>query len=323
MQVFVTGAGGFIGGSVVRRLIARGDRVVAMVREPDRATALHEVGVDLRRGDLTRIPAIVDAMRGADAAIHLAGDYRVGIPAQERTGMLDTNLGGTTRVVEASRTARLERLVYISTVNVFGDTHGRIVDEGYRRDLAEGFLSAYDESKFLAHRAVEEQIAAGAPVVIAMPGGTYGPGDHSAVGAQLRGAHDGTLRYRSIDDTGLSFAHVDDVAAGIVAALDRGRIGEAYVVAGESTRLADAMEIAARLAGRSLPRLRVPGGMLRLLASLPASVRESMDLPSDLHEVIRAAAGVTYWASSAKASAEIGYAPRDLASGLRATFADA
>ena len=191
MLVFVTGGAGFIGGGVVRRLVARGDRVVAMVRDPDRATQLHELGVDVRRGDLARIPAIADGMRGADAAIHVAGDYRIGIPAAERPAMLDANLGTTTRVADAARAARLERLVYVSTVNVFGDTRGRIVTEAYRRDLSEGFLSAYDESKFLAHRAVEEQIASGAPIAIAMPGQVYGPGDHSAVGMLLRQAYDG------------------------------------------------------------------------------------------------------------------------------------
>ena len=169
---------------------------------------------------------------------------------------------------------------------------------------------------------MEEQIASGAPIAIAMPGQVYGPGDHSAVGMLLRQAYDGTLRYRSITDTGLSAAHVDDVAAGIVAVLDRGRIGESYVTAGESIRLIDAMRVAARLGGRSLPRLAMPIGALRLVASLPAALREALDLPSDMREVLRASVGVTYWASSAKAAAELGYTPRDIASGLRATFGD-
>ena len=323
MRVFVTGGAGFIGGAVVRRLVARGDRVVAMVRDPDRAPQLAELGVDVRKGDLARTPAILDAMRGSDAAIHLAGDYRIGIRATERPAMLDANLGTATRVMDAARTARLDRLVYVSTVNVFGDTHGRIVTESYRRDLTEGFLSAYDESKFLAHRAAEEQIAAGAPIAIAMPGQVYGPGDHSGAGELIRQAYDGTLRYRSITDTGLSAAHVDDVAAGITAVLDRGRIGEAYVTAGESIRLIDAMRVAARLGGHGLPRAAMPVGAMRIMAALPTAVREAMDLPADLHEALRASIGVTYWASSAKAAAELGYTPRDIASGLRATFGDA
>ena len=112
MRVVVTGGSGFIGVAVVRRLVARGDRVVAIVRDPERAPALADLGVELRRGDLSRTMAIVDAMRGADAAIHLAGSYRVGIPASERPAMLDANVGATNRVLDAvaDRRPRAHRL---------------------------------------------------------------------------------------------------------------------------------------------------------------------------------------------------------------------
>ncbi len=320
MRVFVTGGSGFIGEAVVRRLMARGDRVTAVVRDLERAEPLAAMGVDVREGDLSRTAAIVDAMRGTDAAIHLAGIYRVGIPASERPAMHDANVGGTHRVLDAFATAGLDRLVAISTINVAGNTHGRIVDERYRRDLSEGFLSYYDETKYLAHRAVQERIGGGARIVIAMPGTTYGPNDHSAIGQQLKGAYDGTLRYLVLADLGISPVFVDDVAAGIVAALDRGRIGEPYFLGGQNMKLRDAMQMAARLGGRTLPRLEIPTGMVRLGARAPAALARSMGLPDDLGEVARSAIGVTFWGSSAKAATELGYAPRDLASGLRATF---
>ena len=320
MRVFVTGGSGFIGEAVVRRLMARGDRVTAVVRDLERAEPLAAMGVDVREGDLSRTAAIVDAMRGTDAAIHLAGIYRVGIPASERPAMHDANVGGTHRVLDAFATAGLDRLVAISTINVAGNTHGRIVDERYRRDLSEGFLSYYDETKYLAHRAVQERIGGGARIVIAMPGTTYGPNDHSAIGQQLKGAYDGTLRYLVLADLGISPVFVDDVAAGIVAALDRGRIGEPYFLGGQNMKLRDAMQMAARLGGRTLPRLEIPTGMVRLGARAPAALARSMGFPDDLGEVARSAIGVTFWGSSAKAATELGYAPRDLASGLRATF---
>ena len=319
MQVYITGGAGFIGVPVVRRLVARGDRVVATVRDPERAVDLRELGVELRTGDLTRTPAIVDAMRGSQAAIHLAGDYRVGISAKDRPGMLDSNVGATLRVLDAAATVGLDRVIAITTVNVFGNTHGRIVDEKYRRDLADGFLSYYDETKYQAHRAIEERIGAGAPIVIAMPGATYGPRDHSSIGQQLKGAHDGTLGYRALDDVGISGVHVDDVASGIVAALDRGRLGEAYVLGGQNVHLADAMQIAARLGGKRLPP-RLPLAMVRFGSHAPAVLARLVGLPEDLREVLRSADDVSYWASSAKAAAELGYAPRDLASGIRAAF---
>jgi nucleoside-diphosphate-sugar epimerase len=322
MRIFVTGGAGFIGLAVVRRLVARGDRVVAVVRDPDRATALTDLGVETRAGDLSRTAAIVDAMRGTDAALHIAGMYRVGIPASMRPAMLDANVGATHRIIDATATAGVERLVYVSTVNVLGNTAGRILDERHRRDLADGFLSYYDETKYLAHRAVRERIDAGFPAVIAMPGVTYGPRDHSGIGEQLRGAHDGTLGYVALGDTGISAVFVEDVAAGIIGALDRGRLGESYVLGGENTRLRDAMRVAARIGGKSMPRLEVPTALLRIGSKAPAALARVAGLPDDLGEVLRSSLGVTFWASSAKAATELGYRPRDLASGLRATFDD-
>jgi nucleoside-diphosphate-sugar epimerase len=320
-RVFVTGGSGFIGRSVVRRLVGRGDRVIAVVRDLERATTLADLGVELRPGDLGHAAEILESMRGADAAIHLAGSYRVGIRDDERPAMLDANVGATVRVLEAAAAARLERIVAISTVNVFGNTHGRIVDERYRRDLTEGFLSYYDETKYLSHQAVEERIASGAPIVVAMPGVTHGPGDHSSIGAQLEAAYHGTARYLALDDLGISAANVEDVAAGIVAALDRGRVGESYVIGGQNVRLRDAMAAAAELGGHRLPRLRLPTGAIRALGVLPAPLARAAGLPENLREVVASSAGVTFWASSAKASAELGYHPHDLATGLRATFA--
>jgi dihydroflavonol-4-reductase len=320
MRVFVTGGAGFIGRAVVRTLIDRGDAVTAAVRDPDGAEDLAELGVDVRASDLSRTASIIDAMRGADAAIHVAGMYRVGIPSSERPAMHDANVGATHRVLEAFATAGLDRLVAISTINVAGNTHGRIVDERYRRDLTEGFLSYYDETKFLSHRAVLERIGSGARIVIAMPGVTYGPNDHSAIGQQLERAHDGTLRYLTLADVGISPAYVGDVAAGIVGALDRGRIGESYFLGGQNMRLRDALEMAARLGGRVLPRLEIPTAILKLGARTPARVARAMGLPDDLGEVLRSSLDVTFWGSSAKAATELGYQPRDLASGLRATF---
>jgi dihydroflavonol-4-reductase len=295
---------------------------VAVVRDPERASALTDLGVESRTGDLSRTAAIVDAMRGTDAAIHVAGMYRVGIAAAMRPAMLDANVGVTHRFLDAFATAGLDRLVYVSTVNVAGNTKGRIIDERYRRDLSQGFLSYYDETKYLAHRAVRERIDAGAPIVIVMPGTTYGPGDHSGIGQQLRGAYEGRLTYLALADVGISAVYVEDVAAGIVEALDRGRIGESYVLGGENTRLRDAMRVAARIGGRSLPRLELPIGLIRLGSHAPAPLARAAGLPDDLGEVLRASLGVTYWASSAKAATELGYVPRDLGAGLRATFDD-
>jgi dihydroflavonol-4-reductase len=320
MRVLVTGGAGFIGRAVVRRLVGRGDRVIAIVRDPMRADALDGLDVEIRAGDLSRTADVVDALRGCEAAIHLAGMYRVGIPAADRPAMLDANVGATHRMLDAIATASLDRMVMVSTINVAGNTHGRIVDERHRRDLAEGFLSYYDETKYLAHRAAHERMTAGAPIVIVQPGVTYGPGDRSSIGDQLRRAYDGTLRYLALADLGISAAYVEDVAAGITAALDRGRIGESYFLGGQNLRLRDALAVAARVGDKHLPRLEIPAVVVRIGSRVPAAVARAAGLPDDLGEVLRSGLDVTYWGSSTKAATELGYVPRDLVAGFHATF---
>jgi dihydroflavonol-4-reductase len=259
-------------------------------------------------------------MAGADAAIHGAGLYKIGIPKSERPAMWEANVGATERVLDAAITARVPRIVYVSTNNVFGDTHGQIVDETYRRNPAEGFLSWYDETKYRAHEAAEHRIAAGAPILIAQPGQTYGPHDHSIASEQLERAHHGTLRYVGFADAGLGWVHVHDLADGIVSALDRGRIGEAYSLAGECLRLDESITIAARVGGRRPPRLRVPLGLLRLLTPINDRLGGLPGLPQNLTETLRASAGVTYWAKHDKATRELGFNPRGLEQGVADTW---
>jgi nucleoside-diphosphate-sugar epimerase len=320
MRVFVTGGAGFIGSAVVRELRARGDEVSAAVRNPDRARALRDLGCRLVHSDLSSTAELTGLMAGSDAVIHGAGSYRIGIPDRERRAMDDSNVGATTRVLAAAEAVGVSRIVYVSTVNALGNTHGEVVDETYRRDPGAGFLSWYDETKYRAHLVAEERIAGGTPVIIAMPGQVYGPGDHTVVGQQLEGAFRGRLPYLALTDVGLCFAHVEDMAAGLVATLDRGRVGQAYVLAGEPVRLIDALRIAARLGGSRLPGMSMPTRLLRLMAPLSGLLGGRLGVPANLAEVISGADGVTYWASHAKASRELEFAPRSLEAGLRDTF---
>jgi dihydroflavonol-4-reductase len=320
MRVVVTGAAGFIGGVVARQLQARGDEVVAIVRDPARAPSLAELGVELVKGDLGQVDEIAAQLIGADALIHIAGTYRIGIPPSERPAMLDANLGVTTRVLDAAAKVGTPRIVYTSTVLVLGDTHGTAADETHQRDLAEGFFSYYDETKFRAHELVAARIAAGAPIMIGMPGGVYGPGDHSEAGGQFELAHAGRMPYVALADIGLGWTYVDDVADGLVRILDQGRLGESYLLSGPPGRLRDGIRIAARLGGKRLPRLTLPTGLLRLLIPFNRRFGTLGGLPANLAETISAADGVTYWGNSAKAESEQGFHARDLESGLRATF---
>jgi dihydroflavonol-4-reductase len=319
MRTVVTGGAGFIGLSLVRQLRERRDAVVALVRDAGRAEGLSELGCEVLELDLASAAAdsLRDAMDGADAVFHVAGSYRVGIPATEHAAMFQANVGSTRAVLDAAIDAGVARTVYVSTANVYGDTHGRVVDETYRRPQPPAFLSYYDETKYVAHLAAEERVAAGAPIVIALPCMVYGPGDHSQVGAAIRQAMAGRLPVVFAPDLGGNLVHLDDLAAGIILVHDKGRIGEEYVLGGEVATMREVMRRAAAVAGKRPPLLGAPSWLLRTVTPLGGLIGRVAAGAPNLREMVRASDGVTYWATDAKARVELGYAPRDLESGLR------
>lgn len=321
MRAFVTGATGFIGAHVARKLSERGDQVVALVRSPEKADQLREQGAELVQGDLSDTEAIRRGVEGADSVFHIGAVYKLGIAKKERAGMLDTNVRGTERVLDAAHEAGVGRIVYASTVNVFGNTGGRMVDEGYRRSEADGFLSCYDETKYRAHQVAEERIARGYPIVIVQPGGVYGPGDHSEVGNMIEQTRTGKLKAKAFPGMGIMLVHVEDVADGILLAHDKGELGESYVLAGERTTMGEIVDRTAALAGRKPPRLTMPTPLIKASAPLGPLVGPALGFPPNLGELVSASAGVTYWASDEKARRELGFQPRDMDTGLRQTLA--
>ena len=314
MRAFVTGGGGFIGRRLVRRLRDGGSDVRALARSGPSADRLRALGCEVVTGDILDLGRLTGSLEGCDILYHLAGDYRVGIRASERPAMEAANVTATERMLDAAVAAGVGRIVHVSTVNAFGDTGYRVVDETYERPRPYRYVSFYDETKHRAHLVAHERIERGGPVVIAMPGGVYGPGDHSQVGGVLEQAARGQLPALTFGEVGLNMAHVDDIAAGIALVGEGGRIGESYVLGGEITTLAELVRRVAAIAGRRPPRLTTPTWALRAAAPL---VRR---IGPDLGEIVSASANVTYWATDAKARRELGYAPRDLESGLSATF---
>jgi nucleoside-diphosphate-sugar epimerase len=319
MKAFVTGATGFIGGRLVRRLRARGDEVVALVRSPEKATDLSGLGCELIEGDLSSTEAIRRGVAGCDAVFHAAAVYKVGIPKSERPAMEDANVTGTERVFDAAAEAGVKRIVYVSTVAVFGNTNGDVVDEGYQRP-GNDFLSTYDETKYRAHQVALDRIAKGAPIVIVQPGGVYGPGDHSELGNMIDQVRTGKLRMLMFPELGFNLVHVEDVAEGMVLAHDRGEVGEAYVLGGEISTMRKLVEKVADLSGRKAPKRELPPAMMKLAIPIGPLVGKMMGFPPNLAELIRTSDGVTFWATDEKARTQLGYAPRDLDTGLRQTL---
>jgi dihydroflavonol-4-reductase len=319
MRAFVTGGTGFIGGRVVRRLRDRGDDVVALVRSPSRASDLAALGCELLEGDLTSPEVIRRGVHGCDAVFHIAAVYKVGIPASEREAMREANVGGTERVLDAATEASVSRIVYVSTVGIFGNTHGEVVNEGFNRD-GEDFLSCYEETKCRSHEVALDRIARGAPIVIVQPGGVYGPGDHSELGNIIDQTRTGKLKMLMFPETGFNLVHVDDVAEGILLAHDRGRIGESYVLGGEISTMGDLIRKVADISGRRAPAREMPVSLMKMAIPIGPVVGKMLGFPPNLRELIRSSDGVTYWATDEKARRELGYAPRDMDRGLRQTL---
>lgn len=316
MRVFLTGGTGFIGGTVARQLRDAGHDVVALVRDLARAQPLADDGVELVAGSLADGAAITEAARGADAAVHAAAIYKVGVPAGEAAELRAANVEGTRTALDALIAAAVPRIVFVSTVGVFGNTGGEIVDEAHP-PARPPFGSVYEETKVAAHTIAKERIAGGAPIIIVQPSAVYGPRDHSEIGDMLRRAAAGALPALPFGDMGVTLVHVDDVAAGIILALDRGTLGESYVLSsGDHVRMADVVAQAAAIGGKRPPRLAIPAGLLRAIAPAGRLIGPVAGMPPNIRELVSASDGVTYWASHDKATRELDYRPRELAVGL-------
>jgi nucleoside-diphosphate-sugar epimerase len=313
----LTGGTGFIGGEVARLLRARGDAVRALVRTPEKAAALEALGCEIVAGDLSDEAALREACRGVDAVIHGAAVYEVGIPAERRSAMVDVNVCGTERVLGAALTAGVRRAVYLSTVAVFGNTAGHVADEGWVRPDDGSYTSVYEETKVLAHRRAHEIAARGLPLVTVQPGLVYGPGDPSTVGEMLGRFLDGKLPMLPFPDFGATPVHRDDVAAGVVLALDRGITGECYILAGEPVRMRELVGELAAAAGRRPPRFTLPTALVRAAAPVGRFLGPAMGFPPNLREVLTSSDGVTFWASAKKARDELGWTSRPLPVGLQ------
>lgn len=314
-RYFVTGATGFIGGELAKQLIGRGHQVVALVRSPEKAALLNTLGVELHAGDITERASLHAPMQGVDGVFHVAAWYKVGVDGADAERI---NVGGTRNVLEAARDLGVPRVVYTSTVGVFGDTHGKMVDETY---FARGpFLTEYDRTKWVAHYEVALPLARGGlPLVIVMPGLVYGPGDTSGVHSALVQLLRGRL-FMTPTRVSFSWGYVEDTAQGLRLAMERGRPGESYLLTGPAHTFQDAFDLAAKLAGRRPPLIHPTPRMMRAAASLSATLERLNFRGGFPAETLRLMAGTTWIGSSAKAERELGFTTRPLDEGWRHTI---
>jgi nucleoside-diphosphate-sugar epimerase len=291
-----------------------------LVRDPGKAQDLVTLGCEVVGGDLGDDAAIRTGMNGCDAVIHGAAVYEVGIPKSERSAMYDANVLGTERVLRAALEGKIPKVVYISTVGAFGNTHGEVVDETYRHPGGD-HTSYYEETKVQAHQIAQRLIDEGLPCVIVQPGGVYGPDDHSAIGTQMNQFLAGRMPMIAFPDLGMNMVHVDDVADGVLLALGEGTVGESYVLGGQITTMRELIETLAKVTDRKAPKRAMPTPLLKALTPIGPVVGKVMGQPPNLSELISSADGVTFWAKHDKAMADLGYSPRGLEQGLRDTLA--
>jgi dihydroflavonol-4-reductase len=261
--VLVTGASGFVGSAVARALAARGDRVRVLMRASSPRINIEGMDVEVAEGDMRDAASMRRAMNGVRFLFHVAADYRLW--ARDPEEIVRNNLEGTRAVMEAARDTGVERIVYTSSVASLKPLHGVPVDETSRH-TEQTVIGAYKKSKLVAERLVERMAGEGLAVVIVSPSTPIGPRDvkPTPTGRIIVQAANGGIP--AFVDTGLNLVHVDDVAAGHLLALAKGKTGESYILGGEDVRLKDILGIIAPLAGRKPPKVQLPRGPLYPLA---------------------------------------------------------
>jgi nucleoside-diphosphate-sugar epimerase len=254
-----------------------------------------------------------EGMTGVDGVYHVAGWYKIG--TRDKSGGEKVNVQGTRNVLELMQELKIPKGVYTSTLAINSDTHGQLVDESYH--FHGKHLSEYDRTKAAAHEIAKGFIARGLPLVIVMPGAIYGPDDTSTIRTNIISLLKGQLPMLP-DQTTLCWAHVDDIAQGHILAMEKGRIGESYIIAGEPRKVADVFHLAATIAGKRRPMI-VPHQMMKVMSVLVRPL-DGILPESYTSEGLRIVSGITYIGDNSKAKREIGYSPRPLAEGWEETL---
>jgi dihydroflavonol-4-reductase len=309
MKALVTGASGFIGAAIVRRLLADGHDVRALLRAASPTDNIRGLKVETVTGDLLDQASLTRAIRGCDTLFHCAADYRIWVPDPER--MYGINVDGTRALMLAALEAGVHRVVYTSSVATLATaTADRLGDET-RPATPEDCIGPYKRSKALAEAEVAKLVTEqGLPAVIVNPSTPLGPNDikPTPTGRILIEAAAG--RMPAFVDTGLNVVHVDDIAEGHLLALDKGRLGERYILGGENMRLSEILAEIAALYGRKPPTIRLPhAAIIPLALGAEAWARITGRQPFCTLDGLRMARKLMFF-SSEKARRELGYSPR-------------
>jgi dihydroflavonol-4-reductase len=304
----VTGATGFVGSWVCRALAQRGHQIRVLIRSTSNRRNLDGFQPEIIFGDITDAATVARAMAGCRYVFHLAADYRVWVPNPKT--MLRTNVEGTRNVMRAALAAGVERVVHCSSVAALGlNKDGTPANEDTPVNPKK-IIGAYKKSKYLSEQVVRELIRAERlPAVIVNPATPVGMRDikPTPTGRMIVDAANGKIP--AYMDTGLNLVRVEDVAAGHLLALERGRIGEGYVLGGENLMLQQILTMITQEAGRRPPFMKVTPCMVWPFAIIDELLARALGIePRVTRDHLRMARN-KMWFSSDKASRELGYAP--------------
>jgi dihydroflavonol-4-reductase len=308
-MILVTGASGFIGSAVVRHLVKAGHQVRALVRSTSSRINLAGLPAEIVEGDLRDVESLIRAMAGIRYVFHVAADYRLW--ARNPQDIVRTNVEGTRNLMNAALRAGVERTVYTSSVATLkARPDGKASDETFRLE-AQSAVGAYKYSKVVAERLVETMVAEQKlAAIIVNPSTPIGPGDVRPTPTGRVIVEAAAARMPAYVDTGLNLVHVDDVAAGHLAALQSGRIGERYILGGQDVLLGDMLREIARQVERAPPRLRLPRRLIFPIAyGAEAIARFTGREPFVTTTGLRLAKDRMFF-TSAKAERELGYRAR-------------
>ena len=299
MKVFVTGGNGFIGSKVVRELIAGSHAVTCLLRTESKTDRIDAYSFERAPGDVRDVDSLRTAMARCDATVHLAAPG--GWHADDASSLESVIVGGAQNVLDVATQLRDHRVVIISsTAAVNASTRPVVFDETAAFTVENPRLH-YAHAKHKAELVARAAFERGVQVVIVNPAEVYGPGD-SAVGTSSNLIDFAKSWPVLVCDGGTGIVHVDDVARGIVAALERGRPGERYVLNGENLTVRQLASLVLEFTHRRVPIVPVPNGMSRVVADL--AIKLHVPVPFNPHVVPYA---TLYWlADSRKAQRELG-----------------
>jgi len=306
MKAFVTGGTGFVGSAVIRKLLAAGYQVKALVRPGTNTRMLDGLSVERVIGDLSDTAALQQAMTGCEWVFHVAALYAYwGYTWDE---FYQSNVEGTRRVLEAVARSGVRHVVHTSSIASLGIPRNGTPGTEETPVTLKDMLSDYKRSKYLAEEVVREFVAQGLPVVTVNPAAPVGVGDHkpTQTGKMIVDFLNGKIP--AYVDTGLTMVDVDDVANGHLLAMEKGKVGERYILGGENLSLKQVLDLLSEISGRPEVRVRIPRAVALGWAYVDTGLARlnPIHIPAATPAAVRVSRNKEYF-SSAKAILELGY----------------